>query len=194
VDLDRRVVVETVAEHRQPFEQLVGRYHVRIYKLARILTHGSADAEDLVQETFVRAFRAIGGFRGDSSVETWLYRIAVNVIKTHLNRQRQWDAVTVQSASVEDDYSLTLEAVASTEDLELDVTRRDAIHRALATLPDGLRVLVTLRDVEGLEYQEIAIVTGLPQGTVASRVFHARRQLRPMLECLLRRSSLVAIL
>jgi RNA polymerase sigma-70 factor (ECF subfamily) len=190
VDADRTLVVEAVAGSREAFDELVGRYRTRIYNLARILTGGDADAEDLVQDTFVRAFRAIGGFRGDSTFRTWLYRIAVNVIRSHgAHRSRRMQVVrttpTPRSASPEDEREAEIERVASTEDLEATIVRRRMIDRALAALPEEMRTVITLRDVQGLEYHEIAEVTGLPMGTVESRVFRARQRLRPMLEPLM---------
>jgi RNA polymerase sigma-70 factor (ECF subfamily) len=155
-----------------------------MYTLARVLTGGDAEAEDLVQETFVRAYRAISRFRGDSTFATWLHRIAMNVIKSYLVR-RDRRAFTKQlddGSSSEVDRQLSIESLPSSENLEDAVTTRQAIDRALASLPDELRVLVVLRDIQGLEYHEIATVTGLPIGTVESRVFRARQRLRPMLE------------
>jgi RNA polymerase sigma-70 factor (ECF subfamily) len=151
-----------------------------MFTLTRVLTGGDADAEDLVQDTFVRAFRALPRFRGESSFRTWLHRIAVNVIRSHMVRRgRRLETAAVRDSG-EDSHSL-FERVPSEEDLEATVTRRQMIDRALATLSDDVRLLVTLRDVQGLEYQEIAAITGLPIGTVESRIFRARQRLRPLL-------------
>lgn len=157
-----------------------------MYALARVLTGGDADAEDLVQETFVRAFRAISRFRRESSFRTWLHRIAVNVVKSHVARRGR----RVETSALREDgehVESLLDRMPSDEDLETAVVRRQSIDRALGTLSDEVRLLITLRDVQGLEYHEIATVTGLPIGTVESRVFRARQRLRPMLEPLLDR-------
>jgi RNA polymerase sigma-70 factor (ECF subfamily) len=183
VDVDRALVAEATAGSREAFDELVARYRVRIYTLVRIQTGGDADAEDLVQETFVRAYRAIGRFRGDSAFRTWLYRIAVNVIKSHAVRRGR----TAIAPAGERGDGQTLERLPSAENLEEDVARRELIDRALATLPEDMRVVIVLRDVQGLDYREIADVTGLPLGTVESRLFRARQRLRPLLEPLVGR-------
>jgi RNA polymerase sigma-70 factor (ECF subfamily) len=184
VDEDRSLVTDAAAGSREAFDELVRRHQVRMYTLARVLTGGDSEAEDLVQETFVRAYRAISRFRGDSTFATWLHRIAVNVIKSYLVRRdrRAFTAPLSEGPGNEADRELPIESLPSGEDLEDAVTTRQAIDRALASLPDELRVLVALRDIQGLEYHEIATVTGLPIGTVESRVFRARQRLRPMLE------------
>lgn len=192
MDADRTLVDAAAAGNREAFDELVVRYRVRIYNLARILTGGSDDAEDLVQDTFVRAFRAIGRFRGESTFRTWLYRIAVNVIKSHLVRKgRQMKLVQAPStpASFEEARESAVERIASPEDLEATVVRRRMIDGALAALPEEMRTVITLRDVQGLEYHEIAEVTGVPLGTVESRIFRARQRLRPLLEPLIRHAS-----
>lgn len=186
MDADRTLVVEAAAGNREAFDELVGRYRTRVYNLARILTGGDADAEDLVQDTFVRAFRGIARFRGDSAFRTWLYRIAVNVIRSHVAQKgRRMQVVTTSSTPGEEEREPAIERVRSAENLEATVVRRHMIDRALAALPEEMRTVITLRDVQGLEYHEIAEVTGLPLGTVESRVFRARRRLRPLLEPLM---------
>jgi RNA polymerase sigma-70 factor (ECF subfamily) len=177
VDSDRTYVTQAAAGSREAFDELVRRYRRPVYNLVRALTGGDGDAEDLVQDVFVRAFRAIDGFRGDSAFKSWLYRIAVNVVHTHVQRRRTRDFV---SGSRQVDARLG--EVADSDDLEAAVLRRQVIERALAALPEELRVLVVLRDVQGLKYDEIAKIVKSPRGTVESRLFRARQQLRPMLE------------
>lgn len=184
-DADRPLVEEAAAGSREAFDELVRRHQAEMYTLARVLTSGDDESEDLVQETFVRAYRAIARFRGDSTFATWLHRIALNVIKSYLARRGRRPA----KASLGDGSdgaaagnSADLDSLPSNEDLESAVTTRQAIDRALACLSDELRELVVLRDIQGLEYREIATITGLPIGTVESRVFRARQRLRPLLE------------
>lgn len=181
MDVDEALVAEAAKGNRDAFDELVKRYQFRIYQLARILTGGDSEADDLVQETFVRTFRAIGRFRGDSTFKTWLHRIAVNVIKSHIARRGRRMETGLFRDDGEGGESL-VDHVSSHEDLEATIVRRQLIDRALASLPDEIRLLITLRDVQGLEYHEIATITGLPMGTVESRIFRARRRLRPMLE------------
>lgn len=189
VDIDETLVAEAATGNREAFDELVRRYHSRVYQLVRILTSGDADAEDLVQDTFVRAYRAVGRFRGDSTFRTWLHRIAVNVVRTHAARRssrsdrrplRGTRDASPDTGSADEPHEIG--SVASSEDLENDVVRRRMIDQALARLPPDVRLLITLRDVQGLEYREISLITGLPIGTVESRLFRGRRRIRPMLE------------
>ncbi len=184
LDPDRPLVTEAAAGSREAFDELVRRHQARIFNLARALAGEDGEAEDLAQDAFIRAWRAIGRFRGESTFRTWLYRVALNVIHSHLARRSRrrivwgwWDAThTPEPRSPKSERGA---------DLEADVARRDAIDRALATLPPALRSAVTLRDIEGLEYKEIADLLGVPIGTVMSRIFRARSRLRPLLEPLI---------
>jgi len=181
VDPDQTLVTQAAAGSREAFDDLVRRYRRRVYNLVRALTGGDSEAEDLVQDTFVRAYRAIGGFRGDSAFRSWLYRIAVNVVHTHVARRRVRDAAFV--ATIRD--SELVDEVPDGDDMEEAFLRRQAIDLALATLPEELRVLIVLRDVNGLKYEEIVKIVKTPRGTVESRLFRARQRLRPMLETLI---------
>jgi RNA polymerase sigma-70 factor (ECF subfamily) len=186
VDVDEALVAEAARGNRDAFDVLVRRYQSRLFQLIRILTRGDEESEDLVQETFVRAYRAVHRFRGESTFRTWLHRIAVNVVRTHLTRRSGRRGLRLVETSDAEDAVAQL---ASADDLESAVVRRRMIDQALAQLPAGLRLLITLRDVQGLEYREIAAITRLPIGTVESRIFRSRRRLRPLLEPLLPRSA-----
>jgi len=182
LDLDDVLVARAARGNREAFDELVTRYHSRMFQLVRILTSDDEDAEDLVQETFVRAYRAVPRFRGDSTFRTWLHRIAVNVVRSHVTRRiSRRDRFPVIEMSSHD---RAVVHTASREDVENTVVQRRTIDQALAQLPPDVRLLVTLRDVQGLEYREIARITGLPIGTVESRIFRGRRRLRPLLESL----------
>ena len=187
MDVDQELVAQAAAGSREAFDELVRRHQVSIVSLARALTSGSADAEDLAQEVFLRVWRSLRGFRGDSTFRTWLHRVAVNVIHSHHGRvsrlRRLFQAAPAEPA--ED----PIESAADPIDVESDVVMRDAIDKALATLPDELRVAVTLRDVQGLDYKEIAGVLDVPIGTVESRIFRGRQRLKPLLESLRLRTS-----
>jgi len=174
-------VTQAAAGCRESFDELVRRYRRRVYNLVRALTAGDSDAEDLVQDIFVRAYRAIGRFRGDSAFRSWLYRIAVNVVHTHLDRRRTRDGALGSQPRDAD----AIDDVPGGDDVEQTLLRRQVIDRALASLPEDLRVLVVLRDVHGLKYDEIAKVVKTPRGTVESRLFRARQRLRPLLEPLM---------
>lgn len=196
MDVDETLVAQAARGDREAFDELVKRYQSRMFQLVRILTSGDAEAEDLVQDTFVRAYRAVGRFRGDSTFRTWLHRIAVNVVRTHAARQNsRAGRRPIGHARGEpfdrdrNDDEAVIGQLPADEDLENAVVQRRMIDQALARLPPELRLLITLRDIQGLEYREIARVTGLPIGTVESRIFRGRRRLRPMLEPLLARSA-----
>ena len=196
MDVDETLVAQAANGNREAFDELVRRYQSRMFQLVRILTSGDADAEDLVQDTFVRAYRAVGQFRGDSTFRTWLHRIAVNVVRSHAARRNsRADRRTLRYArgaspdTDRGDEESKIKRLAADDDLENAVVRRRMIDQALARLPPDLRLLITLRDVQGLEYREIALLTGLPMGTVESRIFRGRQRLRPMLEPLLARSA-----
>jgi RNA polymerase sigma-70 factor (ECF subfamily) len=169
---------------REAFDALVLRYQAQIFRLARILARGDLrDAEDLAQETFIRAYRGMGRFRQDSTFRTWLHRIALNVIWSHLSRRRQRAPHVGLEPSDEDaGPGAAHEPASPPDDVEVALIRRQVIDRALATLSTDARLAITLRDIQGLEYQEIATITGVPIGTVESRIFRARRRLRPLLE------------
>jgi len=185
VDADRGLVEAAAAGSRDAFDELVRRYQGPIVNLARALTAGSADAEDLGQEVFVRAWRSISSFRGDSTFRTWLYRVALNVIHSHRSRLGRVRRLFV--APTDPDAGDPLERAPDGADFESELVRRDAIDRALGALPEELRDAVTLRDIQGLDYREIAAALHVPIGTVESRIFRARQRLRPLLEPLRRR-------
>lgn len=196
MDVDETLVAQAANGNREAFDELVRRYQSRMFQLIRILTSGDAEAEDLVQDTFVRAYRAVGQFRGDSTFRTWLHRIAVNVVRSHAaqrnsrgDRRKLGYARGTSPDADRGDEESEMRLIAADEDLENAVVRRCMIDQALAQLPPDVRLLITLRDVQGLEYREIALITGLPMGTVESRIFRGRRRLRPMLEPLLAKSA-----
>jgi len=179
VDSDRSLVDAAAAGDRDAFDELVRRYRVQILSLARALLANSLDADDIAQEVFVRVWRSVRGFRGETTFKVWLHRVAVNLI--YSQRRRLWREHRVFISAHTDEDLSQAERAASAENLEADVTLRLAIDRALAQIPIDLRTAVVLRDVQGLEYKEIAETLGIPIGTVESRIFRGRQRLRPLL-------------
>jgi RNA polymerase sigma-70 factor, ECF subfamily len=177
VDPDRELVDEARKGSQEAFASLVRQYQVRIYNMARVSTRNDADADDLAQEIFLKVFRGLRGFRGSSSFRTWLYRIAVNAIRSHAAAPRLFGWFRREEAT-EPGAPEPLDAIEAPGDLEATLARRQAIDRALRQLPHDLRTAVTLRDIEGLDYREIAEVLDVPIGTVMSRIARGRERLR----------------
>ncbi len=180
VDPDRTLVDEAIAGSHGAFETLVRRYQTRVVNFALAIVRDTGEAEDVAQETFLRAHRSLGRFRGESSFKTWIYTIAANTARTAMARRGRRQRVGDQSLDADETRGAD-QVPAVAPDPEALLVTRDAIDRALATLPEELRLAVVLRDVEGLDYTEIARVTGAPIGTVESRIFRARRKLRTLL-------------
>ena len=180
-DPDRALVQAASAGDLDAFETLVRRYQTRVVNYVLAIVRDTGEADDVAQETFIRAHRSLGRFRSESSFKTWLYTIATNTARSALDRRARRKRVADQSLD-DDAQAQGAERVPSQgPDVETALVVREAIDSALATLSDDLRVAVVLRDVEGLDYQEIADVTDVPIGTVESRIFRARRQLRTLL-------------
>ena len=186
VDPDRTAVDDARAGDTDVFEALVLRYQARIVNYASAMVCDAGGAEDVAQETFVRAWRGLGRFRGESSFKTWLYRIATNVARTHLDRRNRQVQIADRSLDDESEPLQAGDVPSQAPDAETSLVTRDEIDRALAELPAQLRLALVLRDVEGLDYKEIAGVTGAPIGTVESRIFRARQRLRILLRPLVK--------
>jgi RNA polymerase sigma-70 factor, ECF subfamily len=178
-DADADLVRAAAGGDRQAFDELVRRHQGAIVNLARAMTGGSPDAEDLAQEAFIRAWKGLGTFRGDSAFRTWLHGIALNVVRTHRGRLARLREFLFDRAGEGDRDPIEMAAV--DDRLEERVALRQRIDRALAQLPAELRTALVLRDVQGFEYREIADALGVPIGTVESRIFRARQRLRPLL-------------
>jgi len=185
-DPDQTLVIRATAGDREAFGQLVERYQSRIYNLAMALGVRRADAEDVAQEVFVRAFQAMKRFRGESRFRTWLYQVGVNAVRSYHAAPSQRDAA---SPARHHDRDVERKEAATEDPFVQRLADRELIDRALAALPAEWREAVTLRDVEGFSYREIADMTGMPLGTVESRIFRARQQLRITLSALLDRQS-----
>jgi RNA polymerase sigma-70 factor, ECF subfamily len=172
IELDDELVRQARAGNVSAFEALVERHRDVVFRVAsRIL--GPADAEDVTQDAFLRAFHRLGQFRGDSSFRSWVLRITHNVALNALERRRP----TVALPSREDEEALVDETERTPAE-ELEITeRRERLARKLDEVRPVYRALLVLRDLEGLSYEEIAEVTEAPLGSVKGRLFRARREL-----------------
>jgi RNA polymerase sigma-70 factor (ECF subfamily) len=174
-DADQALVDRAKRGDQEGIRLLVEKYQRRVIGLAWGLLGNRPDAEDVAQEAFLRAFRSIGSFRGQSSFRTWLFQIAINAARTY-RRTREGRPEDTRGGAMEFD------ATPGAGSLERAVIARDRVRRALATLPPDLREAVVLRDVNGLDYREIAAALGVPMGTVESRIFRGRARLKHALE------------
>lgn len=192
-DTDLMLVERTVAGDQKAFELLVIKYQRRIERLIGRMVRDVDLVEDIAQETFIRAYRALAQFRGDAQFYTWLYRIAVNTAKKALMDLKR-DPLVSESAlrgggDDDDETSAVENELTSSETPETVLAAKEiaaAVNSAMEALPEELRQAVTLREIEGLSYEEIAEVMNCPIGTVRSRIFRAREaisaKVRPMLE------------
>ena len=186
--LDRELVERVQRGDSAAFDVLVRKYQHRVVGLIGRYVHDWSECQDIAQEVFMRAYRALGNFRGDAQFSTWLHRIAVNTAKNHLvaqNRRPPTDDIDVMDAEQFDPSFRLRDTDTPEHELlrqEVERTVMDAVNR----LPGELRDAITLREVEGLSYDEIAERMGCPIGTVRSRIFRAREaidaQLKPLLD------------
>lgn len=194
VDVDAQLVRQVQLGDQRAFEMLVVKYRRRIERLIARMVRDVDLVEDLAQETFIKAYRALPNFRGDSSFYTWLYRIAVNTAKKALMQMHR-DPTVSESAllkgSVDDDDARPTadQNLADGETPESALASRqiaDTVNRAIESLSEDLRQAIVLREIEGMSYEDIAQLMGCPIGTVRSRIFRARdtisQKLRPLLD------------
>jgi len=183
---DEQLVERAQGGDPRAFELLVRKYQHKIVQLVSRLV-GDADAPDVAQESFIRAWRALNGFRGQSAFYTWLYRIGINTAKNHLvSRSRRPADQDIDIADAElYGHTEHLSDVDTPEAALLTDEIRDAVTATIAKLPADLRKAITLRELEGLSYEEIAEVMECPIGTVRSRIFRAREAIDAVLKPLL---------
>ena len=174
---DESVLIEQArAGNQEAFAALVQQHGAMVYNLALRSLNNTQEAEDIAQESFVRAWKALPSFRADAQFSTWLYRIATNLCYNRLPRLKsEFDLL---DSEAEGDIWDQRQAV---EGSFLSREMRQALFRAVDELPESYRLLITLRHIQGLSYQEIADVTGMPLGTVKTGIFRARRRLRETL-------------
>ena len=166
------------------YERLYSEYAPRIGGIAKAYL-GHDDVEDVVQEVMMRIFKGIKKFRGDSKLSTWIHRIAVNVCKDALEkRKRMREVLTSFSEDDEDDEKLYVHPVSSSDVVEeaLEEMEYERLVQAIEKLSEENRLLIKLRDIDGMSYEEIAKIMGKPVGTIKSRLHYARKKLRELVE------------
>ncbi|BDH44871.1 ECF RNA polymerase sigma-E factor [Salmonella enterica subsp. enterica serovar Choleraesuis] len=187
--LTDQILVERVQKgEQQAFNLLVMRYQHKVAGLvARYVPSG--DVPDVVQESFIKAYRALDSFRGESAFYTWLYRIAVNTAKNYLVAQgRRPPSSDVDASEAENyDNGSALKEISNPENLMLSEELKQIVFRTIESLPEDLRMAITLRELDGMSYEEIAAIMDCPVGTVRSRIFRAREAIDNKVQPLIRR-------
>lgn len=184
---DQQLVERVQKGDKRAFDLLVLKYQHRILGLVVRFVHDPHEAQDVAQEAFVKAYRALGNFRGDSAFYTWLYRIAINTAKNYLvSRNRRPPSSDVDAGDAEFfDGDHALKDIESPERMMLRDEIKSTVQHSISQLPEDLRVALTLREFEGLSYEDIATVMKCPVGTVRSRIFRAREAVDKALQPLL---------
>lgn len=185
---DQQLIRRVQQGDKKAFDLLVLKYQHRIINLVSRFVRDPNDALDVAQEAFLKAYRALPSFRGDSAFYTWMYRIAINTAKNYLVVQSRRPVEREQDLAESEQIALesALNDIATPEHMLLTDEIGTTILKAIENLPEDLSTAITLREVEGLSYEEIATVMACPIGTVRSRIFRAReaidKRLKPLLE------------
>ncbi len=188
-DIDRDLVARAQAGDKRAFGLLVEKYQRKLTRLLSRYIRDAAEVEDMAQEAFIKAYRALPTFRGDSAFYTWLYRIGINTAKTHLVATGR-RAPTTTDLEVEDAEGLDdgeqLRDINTPESLLLSKEIAATVNGAMDELPEDLRMAIQLREMEGMSYEDIAKIMDCPIGTVRSRIYRAREaiaeKLKPLLD------------
>lgn len=188
-DVDQLLVERAQGGDQGAFDQLVNKYQRKLGRLLSRYIRDSAEVEDVSQEAFIKAYRALPSFRGDSAFYTWLYRIGINTAKNYLVSQgRRAPTSTEYDADEAEGFedATLLRDINTPESLLMSKQIGQTVNSAMDALPEELRTAIVLREIEGLSYEEIAGIMDCPIGTVRSRIFRAREavalKLRPLLD------------
>lgn len=187
-EIDQEWVRRVQHGDKHAFDFLVKKYQRRLARLLSRFVRDSAEVEDVTQEAFVKAYRALPSFRGESAFYTWLYRIGINTAKNYLVAAKQRPILSADFEDEDGDKTSAGEQIPDLNTPETEYMNRqivETVNQAVAALPEDLRTAITLREMEGLSYEDIAIAMDCPIGTVRSRIFRARdaisAQLKPLL-------------
>ena len=187
-EVDQQLVERAQRGDKKAFELLVSKYQRKLARLLSRFIRDATEVEDVTQEAFIKAYRALPGFRGDSAFYTWLYRIGINTAKNYLVAMGRRAPTTTDIDSEEAEGFDTSDQLRDLNTPESEMASRqiaETVNQTLAELPEELRTAITLREIEGLSYEDIANIMNCPIGTVRSRIFRAREaiaaKLRPML-------------
>ncbi|MBL0584555.1 RNA polymerase sigma factor RpoE [Aeromonas caviae] len=186
--LDEQLVERVQRGDKNAFNLLVRKYQHKVVNLVARYVNNPGDVPDVAQEAFIKAYRALPTFRGESAFYTWLYRVAVNTAKNYLTSQGRRPPSSDVEADEAEYYGggEALQEVATPENLALTDEIKRTVFTAIEALPEDLRTAITLREMEGLSYEEIAEIMDCPVGTVRSRIFRAReaidKKLQPLIE------------
>lgn len=187
-EVDQQLVERAQRGDKQAFELLVSKYQRKLARLLSRLIRDATEVEDVTQEAFIKAYRALPTFRGESAFYTWLYRIGINTAKNYLVAMGRRAPTTTEMDNEEAEGTDDGEPLHDLNTPENELMSRqiaETVNRTLEELPEELRTAITLREIEGLSYEDIAHVMGCPIGTVRSRIFRAREaiaaRLRPLL-------------
>jgi RNA polymerase sigma-70 factor (ECF subfamily) len=188
-EIDQQLVERAQKGDKRAFGLLVDKYQRKLARLLSRFVRDSAEVEDVTQEAFIKAYRALPNFRGDSAFYTWLYRIGINTAKNHLMAagRRAPTSTSVDSEEAEGlDEGEQLRDINTPESLLLSREIADTVNAAMLALPEDLRTAIQLREMEGMSYEDIAQIMNCPIGTVRSRIFRAREaiaeRLKPLLD------------
>ena len=185
---DQQLVERVQQGDKKAFDLLVLKYQQRIVNLVSRFVRNPSDALDVTQEAFLKAYRALPKFRGDSAFYTWMYRIAVNTAKNHLAQQARRPYEAEQDISEVEQFQgeSALKEQATPENMIMRDQIQDVVIKTIEELPEDLKTAISLRELEGMSYEEIASVMDCPIGTVRSRIFRAReaidRELKPLID------------
>ncbi|MEE8288082.1 MAG: RNA polymerase sigma factor RpoE [Nitrosomonadaceae bacterium] len=185
-EIDQQLVERAQRGDKQAFDLLVIKYQRKLARLLSQFIRDAAEVEDVTQETFIKAYRSLSSFRGESAFYTWLYRIGINAAKNFLVAQKRRASNTTNGFDIGDaenfEEGSQLRELNTPESELMSRQIAQTVHQTLQALPEELRTAITLREIEGLSYEEIANIMNCPTGTVRSRIFRAREAIADKLQ------------